>query len=156
MKHITLDSKKDVKKSVTVFSLQSETNEMGYNSCQVNAHVELDLLIDLSAKVSIIGTFFPHKSLTVLVSHLVCYNNTEIEFLRSLSCQCSTRNNAWRIFRSMFPSRGTSVMGIDLFNKLGFQVTHDGVSNLPQDFRKHFKNSVKLSGIITVVMLTPQ
>ena len=56
VKQVAQDPKKDAKESVTVFSLRSnETNETGYKSCQVSIQdVELDLLIDLGAKVSII------------------------------------------------------------------------------------------------------
>ena len=87
VKQVAQDPKKDVKESVTVFSLRSETNETGYKSCQVNVQdVELDLLIDLGAKVSIINesTFKEHFSSQKLDSpsqRLVCYNNEEIEVL---------------------------------------------------------------------------
>ena len=74
MKQVAQVPKKDAEECVTVFSLRSETHETGYKSCQVNVQdVELDLLIYLGAKVSIInestsGNTFPHRSLTVLVS----------------------------------------------------------------------------------------
>ncbi|XP_022781789.1 uncharacterized protein LOC111322851 [Stylophora pistillata] len=65
VKQVAQDPKNDAKESVTVFSLRRETNETGYKSCQVSIQdVELDLLIDLGANVSIIdeSTFKKHFS----------------------------------------------------------------------------------------------
>ena len=70
-----------------MFSVRGETNETGYKSCQVNVQdVELDLPIDLGAKVSIINesTLKEHFSSQKLDSpsqRLVCYNNEEIKVL---------------------------------------------------------------------------
>ena len=153
VKQVAQDPKKDVKESVTVFSLRSETNETGYNSSQVNVQdVELDLLIDLGAKVSIINesTFKEHLSSQKLDSpsqRLVCYNNEEIEVLGVVRLSVQYQEQRVESFPFYVTSRGTSLMGIDLFNRLGFQVTHNAVpvqsvelaSRFPEAFREFGK-----------------
>lgn len=43
-------------------------------------------------------------------------------------------------------SRGTSLMGIDLFNRIGFQVTHDGVPVLSVDLASKFPEAFRVFG----------
>ena len=146
--------KKDAKESVTVFSLRSETNETGYKSCQVNVQdVELDLLIDLGAKVSGINesTFKEHFSSQKLDSpsqRLVCYNNEEIKVLGVVRLSVQYQEQRVESFPFLcYLARSQSNMGIDLFNRLGFQVTHNRVpvqsveltSRFPEAFRKFGK-----------------
>ena len=124
--------KEDAKESVTVFSLRSETNKMGYKSCQLNVQdVELDLLIDLGTKVSIINesTFkeqFSSQKLDSPCQRLVCYNNKEIKVLGVVRLPVQYQQQCVESFPFYVTSRGASLMGIDLFNRLRFQVTYNG------------------------------
>ena len=134
-------------------TLRSETNETGYKSCQVNVQdVELDLLIDLGAKVSGINesTFKEHFSSQKLDSpsqRLVCYNNEEIKVLGVVRLSVQYQEQRVESFPFYVTSRGASLMGIDLFNRLGFQVTHNRVpvqsveltSRFPEAFREFGK-----------------
>ena len=132
-----------------MFSLRSETNETGYKSCQANVqHVELDLLIDLGAKVSIINksAFNEHFSSQKLDSpcqRLVCYNSEEIKVLGVVRLSVQYQEQRVENLPFYLTLLGASLMGIDLFNRLGFQVTHNGVpvqsvelaSRFPEAFR---------------------
>ena len=112
----------------------------------------LDLLIDLGANVSIINesTFKEHFSSQKLDSpsqRLVCYNNEEIKVLGVVRLSVQYQEQRVESFPFYVTSRGASLMGIDLFNRLGFQVTHNGVpvksvelaSKFPEAFREFGK-----------------
>ncbi|PFX21139.1 Transposon Tf2-11 polyprotein [Stylophora pistillata] len=111
-------------------------------------NVELDLLIYLGAKVSIIreSTFKEHFSSQQLDSpnqRLVCYNNVEIEVLGVVKLSVQYHEQSVEIFSFYVALHETSLSGIDLLSRLGFQVSHDRVpvqsvelaSRFPEAFR---------------------
>ena len=90
-------------------------------------------MIDLGAKVSIIDelTFkehFPSQKLDCPSQHLVCYRNEEIiKVLWVVRLSVQYQEQCMESFPFYVTLGQASLMGIDLFKGLEFQVTHNRV-----------------------------
>ena len=95
----------------------------------------LDLNIDLGAKVSIINQatyrfFFGCCQLGTTTTRLSGYGGTQIEVLGKVSLAVQYEQRPVARFSVFVTAKGDNLMGIDLFNHLGFSITDTPVQIL--------------------------
>ena len=94
--------------------------------CLVN-NVKVDLMIDLGAKVSLLSRpiyqqFFNNITLRAATLKLISYDGSDISSLGRMHCTVQYKDVVLPNFEFYVSASGRSVMGVDLFDALGFKV----------------------------------
>ena len=117
---------------VTIYSI-TENRSDTFKNCQVKIDGKtVNLLMDLGAKVSIVSELlhkelFAKHPLTTATKRLYAYNKDPIPVLGMVHLpNVQYGGHMLESFPFYVTKQGTSLMGIDLFNALGFHVTHKG------------------------------
>jgi transposase InsO family protein len=111
--------------NVKTVGMVSASGELKYVNCLLNG-TRVKLVIDLGAKVSLISNsvysqFFSHIQLRQAEIRLVSYDGSDIEALGCIRCSVQYYNTTLPNF-TFHVTMGNSVMGVDLFDALGFRV----------------------------------
>ena len=109
-------------KTVGMVSASGELKTVG---CLLNG-TRISLVIDLGAKVSLISNtvynqFFSHIPLRKAQIKLVSYDGSDIEALGCIQCSVQYYSSTLPDF-TFYVTMGNSVMGVDLFDALGFHL----------------------------------
>ena len=110
------------------------TTDNNFKHCTVSVNgIKLNLLIDLGAKVSILNEdlynqHFRDIPLVPSTQVLTSYNGGSIPIIGVANLPVKYDDQSIQNFPFFIAKRGSSLMGIDLFNKLGFQISRNGAT----------------------------